>query len=100
MKQLEIEYHFTEVDPYFKLPHDKREHCHDVSIDEKGHLHVKNISSWWIPSLSITREIGGTIYTVTGTYEGNETMLRKLERIATKKYTEKEADLNDTKESV
>ena len=96
MKQLETEYHFTEVDPYFKLPHDKRDHHHD----EEGHLHVKNISSWWIPSLSITHEIGGTIYTVTGSYEGDETMLRKLERIAAKKYMEKEVDLNDTEESV
>ena len=100
MKQQETEYHFTEADPYFNLPHDKRKRHRDVRIDEAGNLHVKNISSWWIPNLSITREIGGTVYTVSGSYEGNETMLRKLERIATKKYTEKEADLNDTKESV
>ena len=100
MKQQDTEYHFTELDPYFRLPHDKRTNHHDVNIDEEGNLHVKNISSWWIPSLSITREIGGTVYTVTGNYEGDETMLRKLERIAAKKYTEKEADFNDSKESV
>jgi len=43
----------------------------------------------WIPELTVTEEINGTIYTVTGSYHGEESFLRKLERITTKKFTEK-----------
>ena len=56
---------------------------------EDGHIHVKNISAYWIPELTLTEEIDGTIYTVTGSYEGEESFLRKLERITAKKFTEK-----------
>lgn len=50
---------------------------------------MKNISAYWIPELTLTEEIDGTIYTVTGSYEGEESFLRKLERITAKKFTEK-----------
>jgi hypothetical protein len=46
-----------------------------------GHLHVKDISSYWLPDIKLTRKIGGTIYTVSGSYEGTETLDRKLRRI-------------------
>ena len=49
--------------------------------DADGHLCVKNLSAYWIPELTITEVIGGTVYTVDGTYEGTETFVRKLERI-------------------
>ena len=72
------EYLGTSPDPYFKLPGKHKDTKRDIRFDEEGSLHVKNNSAWWIPHLSITREIGGTIYSVTGSYEGEEDFLRKL----------------------
>lgn len=57
-------------------------------IDERGQLHVKNLSAYWIPELTVREKIGGTLYTVTGSYEGTESFVRKLERIAAKKAAE------------
>lgn len=57
---------------------------------EDGHIHVKNISAYWIPELTVAEKIGGTIYTVTGSYEGTETFIRKLERITAKQFAEKQ----------
>ena len=61
-----------------------------VGVD--GHIHVKNLSAYWIPQLTITEEISGTVYTVTGSFEGTDNLLRKLERITAKKFTEKVED--------
>ena len=64
-----------------------------IRFDKFGNLCTKNISAYWIPELTATEEIGGTVYTVTGSYEGEQSFLRKLERIAVKKYSNKlEAD--------
>ena len=38
------------------------------------------------------KEIGGTVYTVTGSYDGVETLDRKMERIMGEKFTEKMED--------
>ncbi len=46
-----------------------------------GRNPVKNLSAWWLPELTICREIGGTVYCVSGTYEGMETLDKKLGRI-------------------
>lgn len=46
-------------------------------FDEAGRIHVRNLSAYWIPELMITKEIGGTVYTVTGSYEGTENFVRK-----------------------
>ncbi len=46
-----------------------------------GQNRVKNLSAWWLPELTICREIGGTIYSVSGSYEGMETLDKKLGRI-------------------
>lgn len=35
------------------------------------------------------KEIGGTLYTVTGSYDGTETLDKKMERIIGEKLTEK-----------
>ena len=53
---------------------------------------MKNLSAYWIPQLTITEEISGTVYTVTGSFEGTGNLLRKLERITAKKFTEKVED--------
>ena len=94
-----LEYIDSAPDPYFKLPGDHRDTKRNICFDEDRNLHVKNISAWWIPHLSIKREIGGTVYSVTGSYEGEEDFLRKLERISFKKHAETEVNLNDTDDS-
>ncbi|MGM9652231.1 MAG: hypothetical protein ACI3XP_01185 [Eubacteriales bacterium] len=38
------------------------------------------------------KEIGGTIYSVTGTYDGTETLNKEMERIMAEKSTEKRED--------
>ena len=64
-----------------------------IRFDEFGNLCSKNLSAYWIPKLIVTEEIGDTVYTVTGSYEGEQSFLRKLERIAAKNYSKKlEAD--------
>ena len=42
---------------------------------------VKNPSAFWLPDVKIVEEHGGTEYTVTGSYEGTETLDKKLRRI-------------------
>ncbi|MBR6822743.1 MAG: hypothetical protein IKM87_06235 [Clostridia bacterium] len=56
----------------------------ETRIDEAGHIVVKNLSAWWIPEIKVEREIHGTVYTVTGSFEGNEFLERKLIRILLK----------------
>ncbi len=55
-------------------------------FDKAGRIHVRNLSAYWIPELTVTKEIGGTVYTVTGSYEGTESFVRRLERIAAKNF--------------
>ncbi|WP_202620905.1 hypothetical protein [Pseudoflavonifractor sp. 524-17] len=55
-------------------------------FDAAGRIHVRNLSAYWIPELTVTEEIGGTVYTVTGSYEGTESFVRRLERIAVKNF--------------
>ena len=59
---------------------------------EDGHIHVKNLSAFWIPELTDTEVIHGTTYVVTGSYEGTENFVRKLERITSRKFAEKMED--------
>ena len=56
----------------------------NVKINESGHIVVKNLSAWWIPEIKVEREIRGTVYTVTGSFEGNEFLEKKLTRILLK----------------
>ena len=56
----------------------------NVRINEAGHIVVKNLSAFWIPEIKIEREIHGTVYTVTGSFEGNEFLEKKLTRILLK----------------
>ena len=50
---------------------------HDIA----GNVVVPNLSAWWLPEFTLRKKIGGTLYTVTGSYEGTETLDKKLERI-------------------
>ena len=56
----------------------------NVRINEGGHIVVKNLSAWWIPEIKVEREIHGTVYTVIGSFEGNELLEKKLTRILLK----------------
>ena len=83
------EYLFSNTNPYFKITPTTEPKNKDFWFGEDGHIHAKSISAYWIPELALTEEIDGTIYTVTGSYEGEESFLCKLERITAKKFTEK-----------
>ena len=75
-------YQFINPDPYAKcalLPEDHIQHR--TRFDEEGHIIVKNPSACWFPDLTVQREIDGTIYSVTGSYDGTETLDEKLKRI-------------------
>ena len=56
----------------------------ETRIDEAGHKTLKNLSAYWIPEIRVEREIHGTVYTVTGSFDGNELLERKLARILLK----------------
>ena len=70
----------------------EKQRCGNYWFGEDGRIHVKNLSAYWIPQLTITDEISGTLYTVTGSFEGTESLTCKLERITAKKFTEKVED--------
>ena len=87
------EYYFSNPDPYLKpqpLPPDHPRH--NCYFNEGGHLCVKNLSAFWLPEFTLQKEIGGTVYTVTGSYDGVETLDRKMERIMGGKFAEKMED--------
>ena len=87
------EYYFSDPDPYAKVePLSYEQRRHNFYFDEDGHIKVKNISAYWIPELTITEAIHGTVYTITGSYQGEDSFVRKLERITSKKFTEKMED--------
>ena len=80
-------YYFSASDPYLKHePMSEAQPRRNIRFDENGNIVVKNISAYWIPELTVTEEIIGTIYTVTGSYEGEDSFIRKLERITSRKF--------------
>ena len=73
---------FSNPDPYAKVePRPDDAPKREFTFDEKGNIVVKNPSAFWLPKVEIVDEIGGTEYTVTGSYGGEETLDRKLKRI-------------------
>ena len=75
-------FHFSNPDPYAKVkPRPDDAPKREFSFDEKGNIVVKNPSAFWLPDVKIVEEHGGTEYTVTGSYEGTETLDKKLRRI-------------------
>ena len=76
------EFYFTNTDPYAPKPKlEDGRFCHDLRFDDEGHIVVRNLSAYWLPDIRIEREIAGSVYTVTGSYEGTETLDNKLLRI-------------------
>lgn len=75
-------YQFTTPNPCARcepLPEDHIQHR--TRFDEEGHIVVKNPSACWFPDLAVQREIDGIIYSVTGSFDGTETLDEKLKRI-------------------
>jgi len=73
---------FSNPDPYAKVkPRPDDAPKREFTFDEKGNIVVKNPSAFWLPKVEIVDEIGGTEYTVTGSYDGEETLSSKLKRI-------------------
>ena len=86
-------YYFSNPDPHFErepLPADHVEY--EKQIDESGVLHVQNLSANELPEITLTKEIGGTVYTVMGSYDGIELLDKKLERIMEQNMTGAEAE--------
>ena len=76
------EYYFSNPDPYAKVePRPDDAPQREFTFDEKGNIVVKNPSAFWLPKVEIVDEIVGTEYTVTGSYDGEETLDKKLKRI-------------------
>ena len=75
-------FYFANSDPYAKVePRPDDAPKRDFTFDEKGNIVVKNPSAFWLPQVTIVDEVGGTEYTVTGSYDGTESLDKKLKRI-------------------
>ena len=89
-------FYFSNPDPYAKVkprPDDAPKRV--FSFDEKGNIVVKNPSAFWLPDVKIVEEHGGTEYTVTGSYEGTETLDKKLRRIMEQNAADDESDITE-----
>ena len=84
-------YHFSNPDPYAERDPLSPDHKdHDVRVDEDGGIHVENPSAYFLPEIKLLKEIGGTVYSVTGSYDGVALLDRKLERIMEQNMTDAE----------
>ena len=85
-------YYFSNPDPYAKCEPSHRELPQKCFFDDEGNIHVKSISAYWIPEFTMTQEIAGTVYKVSGSYEGTESLIKKIERMLAEKLSEKLED--------
>lgn len=87
---------FTNPDPYAKVePRPDDAPKRDFSFDENGNIIVKNPSAFWLPEITITEDIGGTEFTITGSYTGNEPLHKKLGRIMQHQTANDETDITE-----
>ena len=90
------EYDEEVPDPYAKVePRPDDAPKRNFSFDENGNIIVKNLSAFWLPDVKIVENIGGTEYTVTGSYEGTETLDKKLKRIMEQNAADDESDITE-----
>ena len=90
---------FANADPYAKMePRPEDAPKRDVSFDENGNIAVKNPSAFWLPEIKIVDVVGGTEYTVTGSYEGTETLNKKLKRIMEHNAANDNSDITEDSE--
>ena len=89
-------FYFSNPDPYAKVePRPDDAPKRDIKFDENGNIVVKNPSAFWLPEVTTVDEIGGAEYTVTGSYEGTETLDKKLKRIMEQNATDDESDITE-----
>ena len=87
---------FSNPDPYAKVePRPDDAPKREFTFDEKGNIVVKNPSAFWLPKVEIVDEIGGTEYTVTGSYDGEETLDKKLKRIMEHNAANEDSDITE-----
>ena len=48
---------------------------------DNGSIRARNLSAYWLPQITLKREIGGTVYRVFGSYEGEGLLDRRTRRI-------------------
>lgn len=48
---------------------------------DNGSIRARNLSAYWLPQITLKREIGGTVYRVSGSYEGEGLLDRRTHRI-------------------
>ena len=90
------EYYFSNPDPYAKVePRPDDTPKRNIKFDENGNIVVKNLSAFWLPEVTIVDEIGNAEYTVTGSYEGTETLDKKLKRIMEQNAADDESDITE-----
>ena len=76
------EYHFKNANPCVQREQNPDSQAHqDFKIDGNGNIRVKNLSAFWLPEFTLQREYAGTVYFVTGSYDGTETLDKKVKRI-------------------
>ena len=89
-------FQFSNSDPYAKVtPRSEDAPKRDFSFDENGNIVVKNPAAFWLPDVKIVEVIGGTEYTVTGSYDGEERLNRKLKRIMEQNAADDESDITE-----
>ena len=87
---------FSNPDPYAKVePRADDAPKREFTFDEKGNIVVKNPSAFWLPDVKIVEQVGGTEYTITGSYEGKETLDKKLKRIMEQNAANDESDITE-----
>ena len=89
-------FQFSNPGPYVKVaPRSEDAPKRDFSFDENGNIVVKNPSAFWLPDVKIVEVIGGTEYTVTGSYDGEERLNRKIKRIMEQNAADDENDITE-----
>ena len=92
-------FYFANSDPYAKVePRSDDAPKRDFTFDEKGNIVVKNPSAFWLPQVTIVDEVGGTVYTVTGSYDGTESLDKKLKRIMEQNAADNETGITEDSE--
>ena len=92
-------FYFANSDPYAKVePRPDDAPKREFTFDEKDSIVVKNPSAFWLPKVEIVDEIGGTEYTVIGSYDGTESLDKKLKRIMEQNAADNETGITEDNE--
>ena len=70
------------------MSNDNKTLSRKLYFDDEGQIHTGNLSAYWIPELTVCEVVHGTVYTAAGSYEGEESFVKKLERITARQLSE------------